>query len=306
MTTTTYWGRTQFPPGNDAASPPWVLREIEGKGFAAFATRRFEMGELICTELPTVWAPGHHPFSAAQVAEIEARVSGLGDEERGAFYAMANVFPVPDAATRAAGIFMTNAFDMTDSPHGEACAMYLALARLNHSCTPNAQQTHLPDTGEEVLYASRAIEAGEEINDCYIELRQPAARRRAELADLYRFDCSCPACCCLGAEAGTDDANRTRAAQLDDLVVDVAAESGPARALDVALQAVRLLTAPENLPWSARYVADAHLSVYQLCEALDKRELARKHIAAALEMNLLLQGPRSPVSKTIISRKALR
>ena len=44
-----------------------------------------------------------------------------------------------DGLTRAAGIFMTNCFDMTDSIYGESCAMYLALARLNHSCCPNVQ-----------------------------------------------------------------------------------------------------------------------------------------------------------------------
>ena len=27
------------------------------------------------------------------------------------------------------------------------CALYVALARLNHSCTPNVQQSHLPRTG---------------------------------------------------------------------------------------------------------------------------------------------------------------
>jgi hypothetical protein len=46
--------------------------------------------------------------------------------------------------------------------------MYLALARLNHSCTPNVQQTHMPDTTEEALFACRDIKRGEEINDCYI------------------------------------------------------------------------------------------------------------------------------------------
>ena len=29
---------------------------------------------------------------------------------------------------------------------------------LNHSCVPNVQQTHVPATGEEVLYASRETE----------------------------------------------------------------------------------------------------------------------------------------------------
>ena len=48
-----------------------------------------------------------------------------------------------DGLTIAAGIFMTNCFDMTESIYGESCAMYLALARLNHSCCPNVQVSEL-------------------------------------------------------------------------------------------------------------------------------------------------------------------
>ena len=56
------------------------------------------------------------------------------------------------------------------------------------------QQTHYPDTTEEVLYAARDIRKGEEINDCYIDLRQPKIKRQAELREYYRFDCSCAGC----------------------------------------------------------------------------------------------------------------
>ena len=63
-----------------------------------------------------------------------------------------------------------------------------AIARLNHSCCPNAQQTHIPETGEEVLYASRDIEVGEEINDCYIELRKKRSERRRELKEVISHD----------------------------------------------------------------------------------------------------------------------
>ena len=36
----------------------------------------------------------------------------------------------------------------------------ITCVRLNHSCTPNAQQTHIPSSGEEVLYAARDIQIG--------------------------------------------------------------------------------------------------------------------------------------------------
>ena len=57
---------------------------------------------------------------------------------------MSNVYD--DIESRSAGIYMTNAFDMPGETETEtkASGMFLAIARLNHSCTPNAQQTYIP------------------------------------------------------------------------------------------------------------------------------------------------------------------
>lgn len=89
----TYWKRVSYN-NQDTESYPWELRFIEGKGYAAFATRDFAQGEWICTEFPAVWISGHHPFSEDQVSEIEKRVGKLGNDDQDAFYNMANVFPV--------------------------------------------------------------------------------------------------------------------------------------------------------------------------------------------------------------------
>ena len=258
------------------STPPWELKELPGQGYAAFATRRFAQGDLICSELPTVWVHGHHPFDEHQVKQIEERVEALNIASKTAFYDMANMFP--EAQTPAVGVFMTNCFDMTDAPHGDSCAMYLALGRLNHSCTPNTQQSHIPHTGEEVLYASRDIECGEELNDCYIDLRQSTHARREALQDIYRFHCRCKACC--ASDTSTDDDNgenkdmraisladdnrRERAAAYDDRIIAAAVADGADIACTIALDAVRLLEASVCLPWSIRYLPDALITVYDL------------------------------------------
>ena len=301
--TSTSWLHVSFE-GDEA---PWTLRELPGMGYAAFATRSFHAGDLICTEKPTVWVHGHHPFDQTQLTEIDERVGNLSKEEQDAFYAMSNAFP--DAATPAAGIFMTNCFDMADAPHGESCAMYLAIARLNHSCIPNVQQTHLPDTGEEVLYAVRDINIGDELNDCYIDLRQSTVLRQAALQDIYRFTCTCAACNNgddgdIGAESHQyhieDDRRRTRAAEFDDRIFEAVNEDdgGTDTALEIAYDAVRLLSAKDCLKWSVRYLADAHMSVYQLEVACGtKGNKALKHLKAAHTLNMQLTGPRSPESR---------
>ena len=342
-------------------------------GYAAFATRRFQRGELICTEKPAVWIEGHHPFTEEQVLEIDRRIAMLPAEQQRAALSLANVFA--DAPTLAAGIFMTNSFDMPDSAlqwpepckqaqflgspksiegnpsfsaeslkkeaqDGEEgdgvprCALYVAIARLNHSCTPNAQQSHIPSTGEEVLYATRTIEEGEEINDCYIDLRQTTAERRAALSEIYRFHCTCKTCAAAdnpasATTAAQDDRYRSKAATFDDLILRTISDSGVDTALYVALDAVRLLSAATCLPWSERYLPDAWVTVHDLYLAVamqhksrdrrdnfknskgrmgnsgyptersnsgdsEPRRAAQSAIATAAQLSMALSGPRSP------------
>ena len=53
-------------------------------------------------------------------------------------------------------------------PHALSKSTYAPTTsiRLNHSCTPNAQQTHVPSSGQEVLYASRDIQIGVCVRVC--------------------------------------------------------------------------------------------------------------------------------------------
>ena len=87
----TYWKRVTYN-NQSIDSYPWELKYVEGKGYAAFATRDFSAGEWICTEFPTVWVQGHHPFSRMQIIDIESKVTELSSEDLQAFYDMDNVF----------------------------------------------------------------------------------------------------------------------------------------------------------------------------------------------------------------------
>jgi hypothetical protein len=314
----THWRHVRY----QSAIPPWTVREEPGRGFVAYATRTFRMGEKICSEFPTVWIHGHHPFDATQIKEIEERVAALDDEDKTAFYAMANVFPEFPPAV---GIFMTNCFDMTDSIYGTSCAMYLALARLNHSCYPNAQQTHIPTTTEEVLYAARDISEGEEINDCYIDLRRSREHRRQELQEYYRFDCMCAACS-IGDDNLLTEENtlRQRTGDIADTILSLITASDNDEeeesdnssvdrnrciaALTTALQLKQDLTRDDNnssSKWCVRYLPELYISIAQLCESMaenHKKESLKKkfyieycaYLQQALALTQQLQGDTSP------------
>lgn len=286
----TYWRRVRY----DASSPPWELRSEPNRGLVAYATRDFAPGELICVEFPVLWVAGHHPFNSEQMEDIQSKVDDLCDEDKDAFHAMANVFPELPAAV---GIFMTNCFDMTDSIYGTCCAMYLALARLNHSCTPNAQQTHLPDTTEEVLYACRAISRGEEINDCYIDLRQTHAKRQEMLLEHYRFTCNCPGCGIEGDARIRDDALRSAAFLLIDELTDIITEDALPNALTKATTFSKTLSTRECLLWSIRYLPELSLCAYEIALTLEQRGMAKKYLQKAHALNVLLQGDRAADSQ---------
>jgi hypothetical protein len=297
----TYWRRVRF--GGDETNPPWELREEEGRGLVAYSTRNIKQGELICVEFPAVWIHGHHPFSPEQVQEIEEKVSALCEEDKVAFYAMANVFEQDSNYTKATGIFMTNCFDMTDSIYGQACAMYLAFARLNHSCTPNAQQTHIPETTEEVLYASRDINIGEEINDCYIDLRQNRQQRRQDLFEYYCFECHCDACI---QSDPIQDQLREQTAQFQDQVVEYIennngeeedADIPCTKAVNYALRMLQQLETIEAIKWSIRYLPEIYWTIYQLYFTQEDYIQAGVFLQKCIQLTILLQGERTPESK---------
>lgn len=240
---------------------------------------------------------------------------------------------------------MTNSFDMTDSIYGTSCAMYLALARLNHSCTastilsrlillmlslmfalsgtPNAQQTHLPLTTEEVLYASRAIRRGEEINDCYIDLRQNRADRRKELLEYFRFHCECSGChlhCaeCVDVDSSTDvlsnhvecphvialfsrdDCHRRECDQYNDTLCSILHEQDIQTAIAYSLQIVSTLESNHCIQWSQRYLPEIYHSLFSLYSSVNQHKPARKYLIKAYKLSVLSEGENSPETLKLV------
>ncbi|RKO89868.1 hypothetical protein BDK51DRAFT_1727, partial [Blyttiomyces helicus] len=62
----------------------------------------------------------------------------------------------------------------------------------NHSCDPNAAIIFDGDTA--TLRSIRAIDAGEEICQSYVEIAEELGPRQAEIRERYFFQCDCPTC----------------------------------------------------------------------------------------------------------------
>jgi len=107
-----------------------------------------------------------------------------------------------DRRARYIRIFRTNAYTLPGSSSSSAAAivgMFPLVARINHSCAPNAANVWDPTgPGNRVIWASRDIEQGDEVLVSYAPLLRDTPARRERLRQ-YGFECACEVCA--GADA---------------------------------------------------------------------------------------------------------
>ncbi|SCZ99372.1 BZ3500_MvSof-1268-A1-R1_Chr7-2g09504 [Microbotryum saponariae] len=108
------------------------------------------------------------------------------------FYTLSNMHP---SQPRAYAIFLTNAVSLSESTTG---GLFPLLSRFNSSCRPNLSRPHWSSkTRKMQLIAVRDIEEGEELVWPYLgipfEFDSPQSRR-AQLKQIFGFDCACRAC----------------------------------------------------------------------------------------------------------------
>jgi hypothetical protein len=111
-------------------------------------------------------------------------------------YDTATVGPMVQVAS----IMQTNAFnvDLGDGVGPTHRALFLNVARINHSCAPNAHVCFYPPSpsrpsGQMVIHALRDLRAGEEVLIAYFSILLPRAERQVK-AQKWGFTCMCPAC----------------------------------------------------------------------------------------------------------------
>ncbi|GJC78035.1 SET domain-containing protein 5 [Colletotrichum liriopes] len=182
----------------------WEVRASPGKGLGVFALRRIPAGTRIIDESPLFTIdPGRlvrgQGFAfAAIAAAVDEAFAALNATARAAFLSCPEHRDPDDEAeaawSREALVFRTNGFTMA----GGTVGIFPRIAKLNHSCRPNAGTASVGGRGSEgaarrVIYAARDIDAGEEVTITYAPLVQTTDERRARLAQ-WGFTCDCAAC----------------------------------------------------------------------------------------------------------------
>ena len=222
------------PPETAIGSPPFDLRQISniGGGRGVFATRHISAGSLILAEIPSLkWSLSHatlgnadilistvgsvilsdtahdssrklYPFRLDEVDSDEIRkIEELWSEED-----IDRIMRQYNLSHQGAPIGRDEILRTTLAlqHNGFTSGLYLLLCMINHSCHPNCIKfSPLRPNGWQCaseIWATRDIEANEELTICYFEpLEMVHLSRRRFLHSHHRFDCSCDRCLSSGS-----------------------------------------------------------------------------------------------------------
>jgi hypothetical protein len=195
------------------ASEAYVLQPIPGKGKGLIATRAIRPGELILSE-PPLFTTASLSNPATFEKDLGAIVKGLSKDGQRAFLSLHNNNP---GANPFSNIVRSNGYPL--GPNSEVGAIFPLVARLNHSCRPNAQHAWNEAKGIEVVHAVRDIQEGEELTLSYLA-GGASTERQSRLKEYFGFDCTCEACSLPAAELKASDTRLQRAQKLDEAIGD--------------------------------------------------------------------------------------
>jgi hypothetical protein len=128
------------------------------------------------------------------IADIDDSFALLTSEQKVEFLSLNDFrFPSEEKQNHLLAIFRSNAYNTGE----ESITLFPKIARINHSCRPNAGNWWSEATEKRTIFAARDIQEGEKITVSYIPLLRTTADRQARLQQ-YGFKCDYP---CQSAEA---------------------------------------------------------------------------------------------------------
>lgn len=198
---------------------PYTIEPSPGKGLGVFAAHDLETGSIIMREAPmiTIKPPDHSPgtgYPMLKISElVHAQYRLLSQPEQQEVLSLTYSVLPSDVARYGDNldilglVFRNNAYDT-----GSEIGLFPRIARINHSCRPNAAYYWNERLKRRFVYATRDIEEGEEIFVSFISLLMTREERQKKLAR-YGFTCTCPACSQHPVELHQSDQFRTDISQ---------------------------------------------------------------------------------------------
>lgn len=156
-------------------------------GLGMFAAQSITRGQIILSEKPLIKLKQNVPKLQLE-RYIDREVSKLCEKDKEKIFELHDN-QVPKSLV---GIFKTNGYML--GKKSEFCGLFHKMARINHSCKPNATHHWVESEDEQKVFALRNISIGEEISTSYIDLFQDTLSRKRILKKSFDFDCICDLC----------------------------------------------------------------------------------------------------------------
>jgi len=272
---------------------------VAGKDLGVVATQDIRRGSLVISEKPILEYTGEEKPSRATLAKaLEEQLAELPTERQEEVWALYDAAAVTTDGQAAApkskslvGIVHSNAFSRAEDASSMDAALCLLGSRLNHSCSPNAEQSWDADSGLVQLRATCDISSGEEICNYYVDLLASRDSRRHALWTGYKFHCTCPVCELPADKAAKSDERRKRLQGLYKAVLLSAEQGSPKLEHTIRdIQEILRLLDEEGLALLCQRKVLGRTAA-ELSHNLGRTVQARRWLQMSLEASLAVHGP---------------
>mmetsp|Transcript_768 Transcript_768/g.925 ORF Transcript_768/g.925 Transcript_768/m.925 type:complete len:303 (-) Transcript_768:1432-2340(-) len=271
----------------------WRIQPILGKELGVVAEIEYDVGDLIMSEKPIFTCQIDTSIDAL-TKEIEEKIKELEENERRKFFALSDCHVRPETGDKPTplGIFQTNSHPCGFNYNAKRSGILPFICRINHSCCPNATHSWNEKKGEQMIYASKPIQKGEEITVTYRDNFGSSAERVNELKTFWNFLCDCPACLkgkCDTPEFKQKDKRRIQLKKLDSLIYK--SISSGSYDLGISFVEKRLALLKEEGEDTPKERMKSEYDAYQACCHSGDEQGKKKWLRKTLRDALLAYGP---------------
>ncbi|OCK81202.1 SET domain-containing protein [Lepidopterella palustris CBS 459.81] len=271
-----------------ASSDLFTLQLIPNKGKGLVAACSIHPGTLLISETP-LFAIG----SSATERDLATHVRSLPKESQRAFLSLHN--SRAGKGDPFSNIVRTNAYPL--GPGSDIGGIFPLIARINHSCRPNAQHAWNAKLSRETVYSVRPIAAGDEITLSYSS-GGPSIERRKALKEMFGFECACEVCSLPAEDLRVSDERLRKAQLLDEAIGNPKrVMMNPENALADCRELLRL--------YRDEQIADLRIprlyyDAFQICAMHADRARAKVFAQKSREARILCEGEDSVEGKVMM------
>lgn len=270
----------------------WRLDTLPGKGKALFAIQDIAPGMLILSEAPILTTDCINSLETVE-KDIARQLRSQDKDSQRAYFSLHNNFP-SEKKNLLSNIIRSNGYPL--GPNSEVGGVFLNIARINHSCRPNAKHSWNKNTKQQTVYALRNISAGDEITVSY--LNGGVSKERQELLlQNFQFRCACHVCSLPDKELKASDTRILRAKDLDNTIGNWnSARYSPAKVL---ADARKLLAIFREEGIDDDRLPNLYWDVFQIVIMHGDQARASEYARHYVDLKTLSEGPDSAnVEKT--------